>query len=74
MKGTPLSLIAALALGIAPAALLAADASKPESAALSPAGKGETGPNAECPIEKTIGGKRYCFQNLPALTKRQGGG
>ncbi len=30
--------------------------------------------NAECPIKKTINGKLYCFQNDPALTKRQGGG
>jgi hypothetical protein len=29
---------------------------------------------AECPIKKTINGKTYCFQNDPALTKRQGGG
>jgi hypothetical protein len=29
---------------------------------------------AECPINKTIDGKTYCFQNDPALTKRQGGG
>ena len=29
---------------------------------------------AECPIKKTIDGKLYCFQNDPALTKRQGGG
>ncbi len=28
---------------------------------------------AECPIKKTIGGKTYCFQNDPALTKPQGG-
>jgi hypothetical protein len=28
---------------------------------------------AECPIKKTIDGKTYCFQNDPALTKRQGG-
>ncbi len=34
---------------------------------------GHTG-NAECPIKKTIDGKLYCFQNDPALTKRQGGG
>jgi hypothetical protein len=34
---------------------------------------GHTG-NAECPIKKTINGKLYCFQNNPALTKRQGGG
>jgi hypothetical protein len=30
--------------------------------------------NAECPIKKMIDGKLYCFQNDPALTKRQGGG
>ncbi|MGH6748348.1 MAG: hypothetical protein ACRECI_03395, partial [Methyloceanibacter sp.] len=29
---------------------------------------------AECPIKKTINGVTYCFQNDPALTKRQGGG
>jgi hypothetical protein len=29
--------------------------------------------NAECPIKKVIDGKLYCFQNDPALTKRQGG-
>ena len=29
---------------------------------------------AECPIKKMIDGKLYCFQNDPALTKRQGGG
>jgi hypothetical protein len=35
--------------------------------------KGKTGETAECPIKKTIGGKTYCFQNGPALTKPQGG-
>jgi hypothetical protein len=30
--------------------------------------------NQECPIKKTINGMTYCFQNDPALTKRQGGG
>lgn len=37
-------------------------------------GEGKTGENAECPIKKMIGGKIYCFQNDPALTKPQGGG
>jgi hypothetical protein len=32
-----------------------------------------TGDNAECPIKKTIDGKTYCFQNIPALDKPQGG-
>ncbi|HEV3241776.1 MAG TPA: hypothetical protein VGY14_00725 [Methyloceanibacter sp.] len=35
--------------------------------------KGKTGENAECPIKKTVGGKTYCFQNDPALSKPQGG-
>jgi hypothetical protein len=35
--------------------------------------KGKTGETAECPIKKTVGGKTYCFQNDPALTKQQGG-
>jgi hypothetical protein len=30
--------------------------------------------DAECPIRKTINGVTYCFQNDPALNKRQGGG
>jgi hypothetical protein len=36
--------------------------------------KGKHTGTAECPIKKTIDGKTYCFQNDPALTKRQGGG
>ena len=36
--------------------------------------KGTQAEPAECPIKKTIDGKTYCFQNDPALTKRQGGG
>jgi hypothetical protein len=35
--------------------------------------KGKTGESAECPIKKTVGGKTFCFQNVPALTKPQGG-
>jgi hypothetical protein len=35
--------------------------------------KGKTGESAECPIKKTVGGKTFCFQNDPALTKPQGG-
>jgi len=35
--------------------------------------KGKTGESTECPITKTVGGKTFCFQNDPALTKPQGG-
>jgi hypothetical protein len=35
--------------------------------------KGKTGDSADCPIKKTVGGKTFCFQNDPALTKPQGG-
>ncbi|HZP10611.1 hypothetical protein [Methyloceanibacter sp.] len=40
----------------------------------SDADQGKHTGNAECPIKKTINGVTYCFQNNPALTKRQGGG
>jgi hypothetical protein len=36
--------------------------------------KGTQAEPAECPIKKTIDGRTHCFQNDPALTKRQGGG
>ena len=35
--------------------------------------KGKTGDSADCPIKKTVGGKTFCFQNDPALTRPQGG-
>jgi len=55
--------------------VVAADSTHPAKDA-SPAVTDDNGKQAEpaeCPIKKTIDGKTYCFQNDPALTKRQGG-
>jgi hypothetical protein len=75
---TVLPLTVALLLGFGATALVAA-----EEPATGPSGfsaptesansKGKTGESAECPIKKTVGGKTFCFQNDPALTKPQGG-
>ena len=55
--------------------VFAADSTHPGSSAPAAADdKGKQAEPAECPIKKTIDGKTYCFQNDPALTKRQGGG
>jgi len=55
--------------------VFAADSTRPANAAPATADdKGKQAEPAECPIKKTIDGKTYCFQNDPALTKRQGGG
>ena len=71
-------LTVAVLLGFGATALVAA-----EQPATGPSGfsaptesansKGKTGESAECPIKKTVGGKTFCFQNVPALTKPQGG-
>jgi len=71
-------LTVALLLGFGATALVAA-----EEPATGPSGfsaptesansTGKTGESAECPIKKTVGGKTFCFQNDPALTKPQGG-
>jgi hypothetical protein len=54
--------------------VIAADSTHLSSAAPTAADdKAEQAEPAECPI-KNIDGKTYCFQNDPALTKRQGGG
>jgi len=75
---TVLLLMVLMLLGFGATALVAA-----EQPATGPSGfsaptesansKGKTGESAECPIKKTVGGKTFCFQNDPALTKPQGG-
>jgi len=68
-------LVAALLLGLGTAALVAAESvqgSKGDLPVIAPDDQAKPEP-AECPIKKTIDGKTYCFQNDPALTKRQGG-
>ena len=71
-KIVPLS--ASLVLLIA-SPVFAVDSTHTGSAAPSAADdKGKQAEPAECPIKKTVDGKTYCFQNDPALTKRQGGG
>ncbi|HSA67615.1 MAG TPA: hypothetical protein VLE24_08130 [Methyloceanibacter sp.] len=75
---TMLPLAVAMLLGFGATALVAA-----EQSATGPSGfsattesansKGKTGDSADCPIKKTVGGKTFCFQNDPALTKPQGG-
>jgi len=55
--------------------VFAADSTHPANAPPTAADdKGKQAEPAECPIKKTVNGKTYCFQNDPALTKRQGGG
>jgi len=67
-------LLASLVLLLA-CPVFAADSTHPASAAPAAADDNDKQAEpAECPIKKTIDGKTYCFQNDPALTKRQGGG
>ena len=68
-------LLASLVLLLA-CPVFAADSTLPATAAAPAAAddKAKQAEPAECPIKKTIDGKTYCFQNDPALTKRQGGG
>ena len=66
-------LLASLVLLLA-CPVFAADSTHPVSAGPAADDKGKQAEPAECPIKKTIDGKIYCFQNDPALTKRQGGG
>jgi hypothetical protein len=77
MKTMCLLLAAALLLRLGPEAVAAAESATGPSGfpAVSDSAnsKGETGETAECPIKKTVGGKTFCFQNDPALTKQQGG-
>jgi hypothetical protein len=65
-----------LVLGTAPVAAAEATQSAPDHPQIggSDSDQGKHTGTAECPIKKTIDGKTYCFQNDPALTKRQGGG
>jgi hypothetical protein len=77
MKTIMLLLLTAFLVGFS-AALAAAEPAATGSSGFSDVSasagsKGKTGENAECPIKKTIGGKTFCFQNDPALTKPQGG-
>ena len=77
MKTVSLITVAML-LGFGATALVAAEqpATGPSgfSAATGSAdSKGKTGDSADCPIKKTVGGKTFCFQNDPALTRPQGG-
>jgi len=77
MQGMAWSLTVALLLGLSRAALGAVEPTAGPSgfsaATESANSKGNTGDNADCPIEKTVGDKTFCFQNDPALTKPQGG-
>jgi len=68
----------AMLLGFGATALVAAEQSATGPSGFSAAtesanSKGKTGDSADCPIRKTVGGKTFCFQNDPALTKPQGG-
>jgi hypothetical protein len=68
-------LLASLVLLFPAGPVVAADSTHPANDAPAAADdKGKQAEPAECPIKKTIDGKTYCFQNDPALTKRQGGG
>jgi hypothetical protein len=64
-------------LGLGATTLAAEDrhirASTPSATTAKSDDEGKPAEPAECPIRKTIGGKTYCFQNDPALTKPQGG-
>jgi hypothetical protein len=77
MKKLVLSLTVALMLGFGATAVVWAEPAMGPSrfAATSDSAnsKGKTGETAECPIKKTVGGKTFCFQNDPDLTKSQGG-
>jgi len=68
----------AMLLGFGATALVAAEQSATGPSGFSAAtesanSKGKTGDSADCPIRKTVGGKTFCFQNDPGLTKPQGG-
>jgi hypothetical protein len=70
-----MTLVSLLLLFLSAGPVVAADSTHPAKDA-SPAATDDNGKQAEpaeCPIKKTIDGKTYCFQNDPALTKRQGG-
>ena len=68
-------LLASLVLLILASPVVVADSRHPASDAPAAAdNKSKQADPAECPIKKTIDGKTSCFQNDPALTKRQGGG
>jgi len=68
-------LLASLVLLFLAGPVVAADSTHPANDTPAAADdKGKQTEPAECPIKKTIDGKTYCFQNDPALTKRQGGG
>jgi hypothetical protein len=68
-------LLASLVLLVLASPVVAADSRHPASDAPAAADdKAKQAEPAECPITKPIDGKTYCFQNDPALTKRQGGG
>jgi hypothetical protein len=77
MKRMVLLLTAAFLLGCSTTAVVAAEPATGPSGfpdvSDSANSKGKTGETAECPIKKTVGGKTYCFQNDPALSKPQGG-
>jgi hypothetical protein len=64
-----------LLLFLCAAPVLAAESTQPanDRAQTGASDKDKHTGTAECPIRKTIDGKTYCFQNDPALTKRQGG-
>jgi hypothetical protein len=71
-------LTVALLLGFGATPLVAAEESATGPSGFSAAtesadSEGKTGDSADCPIKKTVGGKTFCFQNDPALTKPQGG-
>ena len=74
-------LVAAAALFLVPLVIPRTGAVLAGESVQQPEGQSQSGANdtdkfrgnAECPIKKTIDGKLYCFQNDPALTKRQGG-
>jgi hypothetical protein len=71
-------LTVAMLIGFGATALVAAEGPPTGPSGFSAAtesvnSKGETGDSADCPIKKTVGGKTFCFQNDPALTKPQGG-
>ena len=73
----PVPLLASLVSLFLAGPVVAGDSRHPASdAPEAPAAADDKGTQeaAECPIKKTIDGKTYCFQNDPALTKRQGGG
>ena len=75
MRGTVGVLVASVLLVLGTAAAAAESAQTTHNVPKTGASDKDTQVDpAECPIKKTIDGKLYCFQNDPALTKRQGGG